>query len=382
MMHVLVVRLSIVVMVGLGSSQSVMAQGRTENVVLVTLDGARYQEVFGGLDRDLLQSTAGKAPLESLTSYKKFWASTPEERRQRLLPFFWGTLMTHGSVAGNQSLGSVARITNSHRFSYPGYSEILTGEAHDAEIKSNDLIQNPFETVLEFVRRKLNLPKSKVAAFASWGVFSGIVEHVPGAITSNAGMQRSQSPDPLLRQINDLQFEVLAPWDMIRHDTFTFRLAMDYLKTQKPRLLYLALDETDDWAHDGKYRPRSGVVSANRQSDSRTLGMAGIGPAVSRKDDTHHHDRPRSGKDDCRLAFARQGHRGRAGHLGSVCRSRQPVAWRVAQRRAGVSESDRGNDRPAIQAGLRRAEADGGDTHRACSGCPRPLRAFSTVGTR
>ena len=28
---------------------------------------------------------------------------------------------------------------------------------------------------------------------------------------------------------------------------------MDYLKTQKPRLLYLALDETDDWAHDGKY---------------------------------------------------------------------------------------------------------------------------------
>ena len=144
MMHVLVVRLSIVVMVGLGSSQSVMAQGRTENVVLVTLDGARYQEVFGGLDRDLLQSTAGKAPLESLTSYKKFWASTPEERRQRLLPFFWGTLMKQGSVAGNQSLGSVARITNSHRFSYPGYSEILTGEAHDAEIKSNDLIQNPF----------------------------------------------------------------------------------------------------------------------------------------------------------------------------------------------------------------------------------------------
>ena len=253
MMRVLVVRLSIVVMVCLCSSQAVLTQARTENVVLVTLDGARYQEVFGGLDRDVLQSTAGKAALESLESYKKFWAPTPEERRQRVLPFFWGTLMTQGSVAGNQSLGSIARITNTHRFSYPGYSEILTGEAHDAEIKSNDLIQNPFETVLEFVRRKLNLPKSKVAAFASWGVFSGIVEHTPGAITSNAGMQRWESKDPQIREINNLQFEVLAPWDKIRYDAFTFRLAMDYLKTQKPRLLYLALDETDDWAHDGKY---------------------------------------------------------------------------------------------------------------------------------
>ncbi len=244
---------SLIVCACLMGATDVFAQRRTQHVVLVTLDGARYQEMFGGLDSAVLQSTAVKVPVESLPAYRKYWAPTAEERRRRLLPFFWGTLMSEGSIAGNQAVGSVARVTNAHRFSYPGYAEILTGEAHDDTIKSNDPAQNPYETILEFVRRKLDLPVDKVAAFASWGIFSGIVERRPGAITSNSGVQRWESVDPLVRQLNDLQAEVLAPWDLIRHDAFTFRLAMAYLKTHRPRLMYLALDETDDWAHDGKY---------------------------------------------------------------------------------------------------------------------------------
>jgi bisphosphoglycerate-independent phosphoglycerate mutase (AlkP superfamily) len=41
--------------------------------------------------------------------------------------------------------------------------------------------------------------------------------------------------------------------DSARHDAFTFGLAMEYLKEIRPRLLYIALDETDDYAHDRKY---------------------------------------------------------------------------------------------------------------------------------
>lgn len=230
-----------------------LAQIRTQNVVLVTLDGARHQEIFGGLDIDVLRAFAGKTPAESHALYKEYWAPSPEERRRKLMPFFWSTLMTAGSIAGNPAAGSVAKVTNRHHFSYPGYAEILTGEAHDDVINSNDARQNPYETVLEFVRRKLALPRSQVAAFTSWGIFSGIVEHVPGSITSNAGVQPWPGTDPLLRQLDQLQSEVRAPWSLIRHDAFTFRFAMSYLKTERPRLLYLALDETDDWAHDGKY---------------------------------------------------------------------------------------------------------------------------------
>lgn len=230
-----------------------LAQRRTENVVLVTLDGARHQEIFGGLDLTVLSAFAGRTAPESHPLYKRYWAPTPEERRKKLLPFFWGELMTQGSIAGNRAQGSAASVTNGHHFSYPGYAEILTGEPHDDVINSNDARQNPYETVLEFVRRKLSLPRSKVAAFASWGVFSGIVEHTPGAITSNAGLQSWPSKDPGLELLNQLQSEARAPWGDIRHDVFTFRLGMSYLQRERPRLLYLAFDETDDLAHDGKY---------------------------------------------------------------------------------------------------------------------------------
>lgn len=232
---------------------SAAAQTSGHQVVLVTLDGARHQEIFGGLDVSILESMTGNQPVAKHPAYARYWAATPDERRRKLMPFFWNTLMAQGSIAGNRTLGSQATVTNGHHFSYPGYSEILTGEARDQEIASNDLKQNPYETVLEFVRRKLNLPKAKVAAFTSWNVFSGIAEHTPGAITINAGVSPFAGPEPEATLLNALQDEARAPWDGIRHDAFTFRMAMAYLKRERPRLLYIALDETDDWAHDGKY---------------------------------------------------------------------------------------------------------------------------------
>ena len=50
-----------------------------------------------------------------------FLGERSQERRRKLMPFFWGTLMSeHGSIAGNQALGSSVRLTNRHWFSYPG----------------------------------------------------------------------------------------------------------------------------------------------------------------------------------------------------------------------------------------------------------------------
>src|SRR5262249_23149233 len=36
-------------------------------------------------------------------------------------------------------------------------------------------------------------------------------------------------------------------------DHLTFHTALEYLKSRKPRVLYLSLGETDDWAHEGNY---------------------------------------------------------------------------------------------------------------------------------
>jgi hypothetical protein len=224
-------------------------------LILITLDGARTEEVFGGLDAEVLRSTL-QAPntLEDHAIYKRFNAATPEERRMKLMPFFWGELVSrHGSIAGNRRLNSIVTLTNGHRFSYPGYAEILLGEAHDDVIKSNDRIQNPYETVLEELRRALALPPAGVAAFGSWEVFNEIVEHTPGALTVNAGYEELPGAEPDVRQLSRLQFETQTPWNSVRHDAYTFRLAMAHLQSARPRVLYLALGETDDWAHGGRY---------------------------------------------------------------------------------------------------------------------------------
>src|SRR4029453_5548006 len=96
------------------------------HAILITLDGVRTEEIFGGLDRAVLASTAGQGAVEDLPVYKQYWAPTAEERREKMMPFFWGTLMrVHGSIAGNRGRDSRFGVTNRHKFSYPGYPQIL-----------------------------------------------------------------------------------------------------------------------------------------------------------------------------------------------------------------------------------------------------------------
>ena len=169
----------IALLLGLILASSLSAAERnTQNVILITLDGARAQEIFGGLDLDILKSVVKKGNVEDRPAYRKYWAATPQERREKLMPFFWGTWMKkHGYIYGNRSLGSTEAITNQHRFTYPGYSEILTGQAHDDVINSNDNKRNPYPSVLEFLKKKLDLPTAQVAAFSSWETMNWIAEH-------------------------------------------------------------------------------------------------------------------------------------------------------------------------------------------------------------
>ena len=101
----------------------------------------------------------------------QLWHESAIERRQRLMPFFWKQLAPGAVVLDN------VRVTNSFRVSYPGYSEILTGRAQDELIKGNAQIQNPVETVLEFLRRTLPLTREQVALFGSWDTFRWLRKH-------------------------------------------------------------------------------------------------------------------------------------------------------------------------------------------------------------
>ena len=238
----------------LGSASSGQAPAPTDAVVLITLDGARTQEIFGGLDAAVLKSTLKEDQrVEDSPLYKKFWAPTADERRRKILPFFWTLVTEQGSIAGNRTLGSSVTLRNRRWFSYPGYAEILGGDAFDKDITSNDPIRNPRETVLERIGRERGLSREQVATFASWDVFNAIVEHTEGATTTNAGFESLPMPDAETGLLNALQTDARAPWDDARQDVFTFRLAMRHLERARPRVLYLAFNDTDSWAHEGRY---------------------------------------------------------------------------------------------------------------------------------
>ncbi len=239
---------------GLICLASVAAPRATRNIILITADGLRWQDLFGGMDPMLKdQKSAG---IEGAAALKaKLWRETSEDRRKVLMPFFWGTLAPKGVVLGNVKKRSSVRVTNAYRVSYPGYAEILTGRAQDQAIRGNDAVRNPTETVLEFLRRKLGLTPAQVALFGSWEMFQLIGEHQPSSIVINAGYRNYDGPhnSPRMHELSALQFEVLSPWTEERHDYVTFKMALEYLRTARPRVLHIAFDETDDWAHDKRY---------------------------------------------------------------------------------------------------------------------------------
>jgi len=222
--------------------------GQTKKVVLVTADGLRWQELFAGFDKTLVEAKKGARLL------KKYDAPTSQERRAKLLPFFWKEIGPKGVVIGNRDKRSEFRLKNPHRFSYPGYAEILTGQ-HVEAVKSNDPVRIPQETVLEYAARTLSLPRTGVAVFASWDIIYFAAAKTEGAVVANAGYQ-SLPPGVTgesLETWNRLQFDILTPWDSVRDDAVTFQLAFQYLNLYKPTLLYLCLGQPDDWSHDGRY---------------------------------------------------------------------------------------------------------------------------------
>jgi len=230
----------------------VSAQTKTRNVVLITLDGARTQEIFGGLDAEIFRSA--NKNFEKTAAFKKYNASTPIERREKLMPFFWQTLMKqHGSIAGNRELKSVVKTTNKLWFSYPGYSEILTGQAHDDVIKSNSHPQNPFPSVLDFLHRKLKAGPNAVAEFSSWDAFMRIATNKPGSFVVNAAYETYPTKNAEINDLFRLQSQVLAPWPSVRHDYFTFKIALAHMKQFQTRAIHIGFDETDDYAHDRNY---------------------------------------------------------------------------------------------------------------------------------
>lgn len=221
-----------------------------KHLVLVTADGIRWQELFRGIDKRLIEDERYTKHPDTLM--ENFYHQDPEKARSMLFPFFWKTIETQGVMLGNRDLGSRVQLTNNWYFSYPGYNEILTGRA-DPTIDSNKAIPNPNVTFLEWLHNKPEF-KGRINAFGSWDVFPAIVNEERSGIPVNAGFE--SAPEPLSdkeKLLNELQGDIPSPWHNVRLDAFTHHYALETLRQHQPRVTYIAYGETDDFAHDGSY---------------------------------------------------------------------------------------------------------------------------------
>ncbi len=223
-----------------------------ENLVVVTLDGFRPEDFFGGADENLLNREAGGVrDVEALKS--RFWRETPEERREILLPFIWGTLAQEGQIFGDRSQGSPVTLTNGFKFSYPGYNEMFCGFG-DPRIDSNAKIPNPNRSVLEFLdeQREFN---DRVAAFCTWDVFPSILRAEQNELEVYAGWTPI-ADEPLterLQTLNQMVERLPHYWPNNAFDAIAIEAGLDHLIKHHPRVLYIGLGETDEWAHERRY---------------------------------------------------------------------------------------------------------------------------------
>jgi len=242
-------------------NHAVWANDASENLVLVTLDGVRWQEVFAGIDLNLINDERYSHKPEALK--KTYWREQRTERRKQLFPFLWSVIASEGVLVGDRVQKSYMEVSNGWWFSYPGYNEILTGRADDG-IDSNAKIWNPNVTFLEILNG-LQGYKNRVMAFTSWDVFPYIINTERSGLPVNAGFTvATPATSEKSRWLNELSAEAPRLWPTVRVDFLTNGDAMQALKNQHPRVIYIAYGETDDFAHDGSY---DRYVDAAHRSD-------------------------------------------------------------------------------------------------------------------
>jgi len=230
--------------------------GQDTRVVLITLDGFRWEELFGGADSTLISN---KKYMDGNEDNVKdvnalFNRPTRNERRETLLPFIWSTVKSKGTIIGNRWEGCKMDVANSMHFSYPGYNELLCGFPDDDNIRSNDTIYNPNTNLLEIANNSPEY-KGSVLAFASWDCFPYILNVKRSKLEVNAGYMHSLSPTPTKEELylDTIEDEDPHHWRDERFDVYTFHYGMEAMKTRKPKFIYFAFDETDDFCHEGRY---------------------------------------------------------------------------------------------------------------------------------
>lgn len=242
-------RLLTVLWLVLATSSSLHA---ADNVIFVTLDGFRWQEVFSGAEESLMnKESGGVTDIPKLK--QRFWKETPEARRETLMPFLWQHIVKQGQLFGDPTRDAAAQVTNGKKFSYPGYNEMFVGFPDD-RITSNAPNPNPNINVLEFLNRDSKFA-GRVAAYATWDVIAAILNPQRSGLFVQVAWRpiKDEPLSPAQVVVNEMQSKLPVYWKDNVWDAVTMAGAKEHFLKHRPRVLYVGLGETDEWAHGRRY---------------------------------------------------------------------------------------------------------------------------------
>lgn len=207
-------------------------------VVLITLDGVRWQEIFNGTDFFLYKGKMVPA--------------------RELLPNLYYHFVDGGMVIGKDSKFIA---TGPAHISLPGYLEIMRGHP-STDCQENDCIPRLKEDTMADLF-------DKSAVFASWDTIRFTVGKNTNKFVVNCGRHfRSQGwKDAELE--DDQKFPVAWGDPIYRPDDLTEKAAIEYLQYNSPDFIWISLGDTDEWAHYGDY---NGYIEALKQAD-KFVGM-------------------------------------------------------------------------------------------------------------
>ena len=80
------ITLLLLFLIGCDNNSIVNKNGlKTQNLILITLDGVRWQEVFQGADKRIINNI--KDDIKKEAAFKSFWVDNETQRRNLLMPF-------------------------------------------------------------------------------------------------------------------------------------------------------------------------------------------------------------------------------------------------------------------------------------------------------
>ena len=221
-------------------------------MVLVVLDGVRWQEVFGGADR-ALAAERGLNPIA--------WAGP-----RALLPNVSRLLESHAVALGAPGHGEIV-ATDAQLISMPGYLEIFAGHPNPA-CDSNDCARSPSRTFVDDLVDSGG--PGDAAVVASWPNIARAAAANPSRFVVTAGRHRVEGgavlrTDDATAALLDggARARAFPGEGDYRPDAITAKLALRVLATRRPRFLFVGLGDADEYGHRNDYRSYLEAIHAS-----------------------------------------------------------------------------------------------------------------------